>query len=85
MPTRELYKKYLLEYSNPVSYGTFMALKPFYVRSATTRDIEMCVCKKHLHARWCIQAIIECASQQNIGIGAITSYNTFFEYLTQVW
>ena len=36
--------------NNPVSFGTFHALKPFYIWFATAKDIEMCVCKKHLHA-----------------------------------
>ena len=62
-------KELLLKYikSNPevpVSLGTFLALKPFYVCSATTKDIEMCCCKKHLHAHWSIQALIQCATNQ---------------------
>ena len=38
--------------------------------------------KKHLHASWAIQALIECAGKQNIDIGIITDYETFFEYIT---
>ena len=60
---REFYSKYIK--GNPekmVSFCTFFALKPFYVRSATTRDVEMCCCKMHLHAYWAIAALIECAS-----------------------
>ena len=40
----EMYVRYCAEHLNPVSYGTFIGLRPFYVRSATTKDIEMCVC-----------------------------------------
>ena len=42
----------------------------------------MCCCKKHLHARWSVQALIECASLQNIDISPIENYSTFFQYLT---
>ena len=81
---KELYQKYLVKHSDmPVSWGTFLALKPFYVRSATTKDIEVCCCKKHLHARWAIQALISCAEKQKIDLGSITSYQSFFEYLTE--
>ena len=41
---RDLFQKYLAENPlSPVSFGTFLGLKPFYVRSVTTKDIEMCV------------------------------------------
>ena len=55
---KQLYQHYLKE--NPtkaVSLGNFLALKPFYVRSATSKDIDVCVCKKDLHARWAVQAL----------------------------
>ena len=80
---KELYQKYIKDHPNElVSIGTFFALKPFYIRTATTKDIEMCCCKKHLHARWSIQALIECAAKQSIDISPIGNYTTFFEYLT---
>ena len=62
---------------SPVSLGTFMALKPFYIRSATVNDFEMCCCKKHLHAR-CLK---DCAKQQNLELGNINTYETFFDFL----
>ena len=65
------------------SHGTFFALKPFYVRLATTKDLEMCCCKKHLHARWVIKAMIENCEKQMIGLGHINDYYTFFEQVTQ--
>ena len=40
--------------------GTFCALKPFYIRTETEKDVEMCCCKLHLHARWAILAMIIC-------------------------
>ena len=45
-----LYHKFLkINQESSVSYGTFLGLKSFCVRSATTKDIEICCCKKHLH------------------------------------
>ena len=38
--------------------------------------------KKCLHAQWSINALIDCAKMQNIDLGNITSYETFFDYLT---
>jgi len=82
---KELYLKYLQSLpDNAVSLGTFLALKPFYIRAASTKDIKMCVCKKHLHARWSIQALVNLAEKQQIDIGTIKNYDTFFEYLTEL-
>ena len=48
----ELHVLYNLTQPNhTVSYGTFYSLKPFYIRVVTKSNIEMCCCKKHLHAR----------------------------------
>ena len=68
--------------TNTVSYGTFFALKPFYVRGVTPADIEMCCCKKHLHARWSIKALLDCAKEQNISL-PFSSYTTFFDFLNE--
>ena len=79
---KELYRKYINK--NPtlaVSYGTLLALKPFYVQSATTKDMEMCCCKKHLPAGWFINALISCCQKQNIGL-EFHDYCSFFEFLT---
>ena len=47
-----LYMKYSSENpDSPVPYGTFLKLKSFYVRSVSTKDVEMCCRKKHQHAR----------------------------------
>lgn len=54
--------------------GTSMELKPFYIRSATVNDIEMCCYKKHLHARWSINMLIDCAKEQNLDLGNINTY-----------
>ena len=78
---KQLYNQYLIQNEEcRVSIGTFMALKPFYVKSATANDIEMCCCKKHLHARWSINALIDCAKAQNINID-FDSYDSFFNHL----
>ena len=59
-----------------------MALKPFYIQTAAASDTEMSCCKKHLHAWWSINALIDCAKMQNIDLGNITIYETFFDYMT---
>ena len=87
MITTKTYKQFHVEYltsnnNKHISMGTFMALKPFYIRSATTNDIKMCCCKKHLHAHWAINALTDCAKAQSLDLDTIESYDTFFEYLT---
>jgi len=80
---KELFQKYTL--ANPesvVSYGSFLAIRPFYVRAATTKDMEMCCCKKHLHARWGIAALLENAKEQGINLN-FESYTEFFQHLTE--
>ena len=58
---QELYKKYIEKCCNKkVSDGTFCDLKQFYIRTEIEKDVEMCFCKLHLHARWVIEAIIKC-------------------------
>ena len=66
-----------------VSWGTFNTLKPFYVRTATSKDVEMCCCKLHLHARWSVKALVSCCMNNNIDIGNINNYDTFFSTLTE--
>ena len=64
---RELFQQYLKEHTrNEVSYGTFIALKTFYVHHTSTKDLVMCCCILHLHARWSILALIRCLEKQNI-------------------
>lgn len=54
-PIKCLYTTFLeTNIEENVSYGTFLALKPFYIRGPTTSDIEMCCCKLYLHTRWSI-------------------------------
>ena len=53
---KALYTNFILIFpDHEVGYGTFLALKPFYVRGTTNSDLEMCCCKLHLHARWSIK------------------------------
>ena len=80
---KELYVKYIQTHDeqNHVSWGTFLALRPFYIKPNTMKEIEMCCCKLHLHARWSIKAFIDCCKLQKFDIGEITSYETFFEHL----
>ena len=62
VPFKELFVKYIKENSESdhVSWGAFIALKPFYVRHTSSKDMEMCCCKLHLHARWSISALLDC-------------------------
>ena len=77
----ELYQKYIVSHpGHKVSPGTFFALRAFYIRTETERDIEMCCCMKHLHARWSIVALIECATKLGIDV-PFSDYNSFFSFL----
>ena len=57
----------------------FMCLKPFYIHHIITKDIKMCVSKTHLHSRWSIKALIVNADKQNIQLGEVKDYNSFFD------
>ena len=77
-PYKVLYQKFLI--SNPnfsISWGFFLSLRPFYIRHSTLKDMEMCCCLPHLHARWSINEIIQCAKKQNIPLESFDSYTTF--------
>ena len=81
VPISVLYSKYCTE--NPlhkVSYGMFLNLRPFYVRNVSVKDMEMCVCKIHLHVRWCISSMIKLAYKLNLSL-PFDSYTGFFEVL----
>ena len=44
-----LWHRYLKEYPEaPIGKQTFTPLMPFYVRSATPKDLVMCVCAKSI-------------------------------------
>ena len=82
VPYKQLYHDYIETCINYVSYGTFIALKPFYILGVTKADMEMCCCKKHLHARWVINAIIECGKKNNIPL-PFGDYSSFFSNLSR--
>lgn len=70
---KQLYQHYLKENpTNAVSPGTFVALESFYVCFATSKDIEVSVCKKHLHVWWAVKTLIGCCRKQHTDIGTIT-------------
>ena len=52
------------------------------IKSVVKTDMEMCCCKKHLHARWAITALIEIAKKQKISL-EFGSYKEFFDVLTE--
>ena len=80
---RELFKRFCSEFpQSPLSYGTFLGLKPFYVCGVTTKDVEMCCCKRHLHARWMIAALVNISKLLLIPL-PFDDYNSFFGYITQ--
>ena len=75
---KQLFQNYLSQnQSHIVSYGTFIALTRFCIPSATTNVIEMCTCKKDLHVRWGIQALINCCAKQGIDLKVTRNYESF--------
>ena len=79
---KKLFDKYCHENpDNSVGSSTFMALQPLYVRTAIKKDVEMYCCKLHLHARWRIKALLECANTNQISL-PFHDYDTF-SYLTR--
>ena len=88
MVVSDTYKKLFHDYINSnssdyhVSYGTFVALKPLYVRCTISKEIEMCCCKLHLHAQWSVMCMLEIIQKCNIQV-EFDLYETFFDYLTK--
>ena len=81
VPVVSLYKKIIREQpEHKVSMGTFLNLRPFYIRNVSLKDMEMCVCMLHLHARWCVVAILKLASQLDISLPFI-DYTSFLSLL----
>ena len=81
VPLLELYRKYCVENEEQkVSIGKFIGLRPFYVRSVTLKDMEMCCCKLHLHMRWSVNALIKIASKLEIDL-PFNNYTSFFQLL----
>lgn len=81
VPVVDLYFKYCTR--NPdykISVGMFLNLRPFYVRNVSLKDMEMCVCKIHLHVRWCINAMVKLACKLEITL-PFNNYTGFFELL----
>ena len=64
---------------SPLSYGFFLK-QAFYVRSVTTKDVEIYCCKKHLHSRWTVSALLQLCKQQILNqVSLITiSFSTPF-------
>jgi hypothetical protein len=63
----ELFHEFLLENDGlQVGLTTFFALRPFYVRNATPRDIEMCSYKDHLIVRGSIRALVDLAGKSGV-------------------
>ena len=73
----------MMNLDNYTSLGTWLALKPVYVPTVTTKDIEMCLCKLHLHARKAVNALIKLCKKQNIELDEIDDYDSFFTWLTR--
>ena len=79
-----MYQKLLISNLNfSLSWASFLALRPFYICHSTLKDMEICCCLLHLHARWSINAIIQCAKKQNIPLESFDSYTMFFKALTE--
>ena len=77
---RVLLAKFREQNNVSISMGTFLSLRPFYVRTPNFKDIEMCVCKVHLHVRWAIEALIKLTQQQHIKTD-FPNYEEFFNVI----
>ena len=76
-----LYQKYIEQYpQHVVSKGTFFSLKPFNVRNASKQDIEMCLCKLHLHMQWAFNSLLEWAKKQDVDL-EVTNFRNFLKKL----
>ena len=51
------------------------------MRHTTQKDIEICVCKDHLHGRWSVETLVECSKKRDITI-LFADYQSFFDYLS---
>ena len=80
---QDLYKKYKLSNeSNRVSSSTFFNLRPFYVRSVTTRDVELRCCELHLHGRHSIAALLGSIKKHGLHPVEFNDYYSFSKHLT---
>ena len=76
-----LYQKYCNEYPDlPVSKGLFFNLKPFYVCNASKKNMDMCLCKLHLHTQWSIESLLKRTKQVNVELDA-TNFQDFLGIL----
>ena len=76
---RVLYEKCCaLHPDHIVSSGPSWDLKPFYVHGASARDIDICCCKIHLHAKKMVQALLSCLKKHDIIPTEFTDYHSFF-------
>ena len=84
MTYKELFAKFKREHDKRFhgSWGTFIVLRPFYVRHNPLKDIEMRCCKLHLHTRWSINTLVDCCKKQVINVGVVENYDSFFKSLT---
>ena len=79
----KLHQNFLKDHPmNFICYGNFFNLRPFYTRSITTRDVEVCCCKMHLHARRSIDALLNCLKLHYLTPTQFNDYYTFLTYLT---
>ena len=46
------------------------------------KEIHICCCKLHLHAKWSVKAFVECCKLQKIDLHEIICYDNFFNHLT---
>ena len=76
-----MYQKLLISNLNfSLSWASFLALRPFYIRHSTLKDVEMCCCLLHLHAS---NAVIQCEKKENIPLESFDSYIKFSKALTE--
>ena len=60
-------------YNFPITYGSFINLRPFYISRLTEKETEMCLCSKSLNLH-CLYETIKSTVDTNLP-------NSFSEYL----
>lgn len=60
---RQLYKLFLTQQTRRVSFATFAAYRPKYIRTTTLKDFLVCLCEKCLNCKLKIEALIRSSTR----------------------
>ena len=79
--TNNAIRNKLMEKGITVSYGTVLALKPFFVTAATEKEIALCLCKLCLNTRMLFEPLMTQAKKDGDNeYKSITDF--FFKFIT---